>query len=149
MTNPNISNWLKFEQKEVDSHGPHSIVQGNECGHHDLNENNERKGAPYLKESLFPYKIAILNAIKAFILVLIYFWYYYLITMKKKTHKLCSLNTHLLLPTEKNIFEPSETKLKITSTKFRASLIKLQQPLLAFLGLLHLIPNSSNSNNYC
>lgn len=87
MTNPNISNWLKFEQKEVDSHGPHSIVQGNECGHHDLNENNERKGAPYLKESLFPYKIAILNAIKAFILVLIYFWYYYLITMKKKNQQ--------------------------------------------------------------
>lgn len=27
--------------------------------------------------------------------------------------------------------------------------LKLQQPLLAFLGLLHLIPNSSNSNNYC
>lgn len=47
----------------------------------------KEKRAPYLKESLFPYKIAILNAIKAFILVLIYFWYYYLITMKKKNQQ--------------------------------------------------------------
>lgn len=148
MTNPNISNWLKFEQKEVDSHGPHSIVQGNECGHHDLNENNERKGAPYLKESLFPYKIAILNAIKAFILVLIYFWYYYLITMKKKNQQAMLLEYASTASHRKKHFWTLWNQTEDNIHKIQGKL-KLQQPLLAFLGLLHLIPNSSNSNNYC